>query len=575
MSLHNADIAALFERLADLLEIEGDNPFRVRAYRSAADTIRGLTPALSDLVEAGADLTAYPHIGREIAEKIATVVATGRLPALDEVAERVPPELADLMAVKGLGPKGVRALYEHFHLRTLDDLERIAGDGRVRELPGFGAKKEAALLDGIRELRARARQRTRLADAEAVAEPLREWLQAAPGVERVEIAGSYRRRCETVGDIDIVVACSDGDAVMVRLADFDGVERVDSRGTTRSTVVLGDGLQVDVRAVDAESFGAALLYFTGSRQHNVVLRQRAIDRGLKLNEYGLHDADGPVAGADEAAIHARLDLAWIPPELREDRGEIEAAAAARLPELIEGPAIRGDLHAHTTWSDGRDSLEDMVDAARALGHEYLAITDHGPRVRVANGLSPERLAAQGEAIAALDRRLDDITLLAGCEVDILADGQLDLPDDVLARLDVVVCSIHYNLRLSREEQTARVLRAMDNPRFMIWGHPTARTINRREPIDIDLERCLAAAAQRGIAIEINAQPKRLDIDDTGARLALDQGCRLSINTDAHSVGNLELGRHGIAQARRAWAGPGDVLNTLPARRLRAALRRPG
>lgn len=574
MSPRNRDIAMLFRRLADLLEIEGENPFRIRAYRNAAETIEGLAPALADLVGEGADLTRHPHIGREIADKIETVVVSGHLPGLDEVARRVPPELADLMAVKGLGPKGVKALYDHFQLRNLDDLERIAREGRARELPGFGAKKEAALLDGIRELRIRPHERTRLADAEFAAEPLRDWLVATTGVERIELAGSYRRRQATVGDIDIVVACSDADAVMDRLLAYPDIERVVTHGSTRSSVMLAGGLQVDLRVVDSESYGAALLYFTGSKQHNIVLRQHAVVRDLKLNEYGLFADGGSVAGANESGVYERLGLSWIPPELREDRGEIQAAERGKLPALIGVDAIRGDLHAHTTWSDGRDTLEDMAQAARRRGYEYLAITDHGPKVRIANGLSPERLKVQAEAIAELDAELDDLTLLRGCEVDILADGSLDLPDEVLATLDIVVCSIHYNLRLSRDEQTERVLRAMDNPYFMIWGHPTARKVNRREPIDIDLERCLEMAARRGIAIEINAQPKRLDLDDIDARLAREQGCRLVIDTDAHSVGDLNLMRHGVDQARRAWTRAGDVLNTLTLDELRKALRKP-
>lgn len=571
--MHNRDVAAHFSRLADLLEIDGDNPFRIRAYRNAAQTIAELSPSLTDLVAAGEDLTAYPGIGDEIAEKIATLVETGRLPALDEIARRIPPELSDLMQVKGLGPKGVKALYDHFRIDSLDQLEQAARAGKVRALSGFGAKKEAALIEGIERLKGAGDERTRIDAAAALAEPLRDWLSQAQGVEIVELAGSYRRRRETVGDIDIVVACSDGAALMDRLVSYADIDEVVSHGHTRSTVILGGGLQVDVRAVEGDSIGAALLYFTGSREHNIALRQRAVDRGWKLNEYGLFEGDTAIAGADEEGIYQGLGLPWIVPELREAHGEIEAAEKETLPHLITVDDIRGNLHGHTTWSDGRDTLEDMADAARARGYEYLAITDHGPRVRVANGLSAERLAKQAEAIDALNERLDDLTLLKGCEVDILADGQLDLPDEVLAQLDIVVCSIHYNLRLSREEQTERVLRAMDNPHFMIWGHPTARELGKREPIDIDMERCIEAAAERGIALEINAQPKRLDLKDSHARLALERGCHLSINTDAHRTEHFDLVRYGIDQARRAWCPPDRVLNTLSLTDLLKQLRR--
>jgi DNA polymerase (family 10) len=572
MQLSNRAIAERFERLAALLEIEGENPFRVRAYRNAAETIAGLGTRLEAQVAQQVDLTQYAGIGREIADKIATLVHTGTLPALDAVCQRVPAELADLMRIEGLGPRGVKALYEHFDLRSLDELERVANAGRVRELSGFGARKEAALLDGIQRLRAAGEERRRLDTASALAEPLQDWLAAHPATQASAIAGSYRRRRETVGDIDILIATADGAGVMQRLMDYTEVERVLSHGSTRSSVNLAGGLQVDVRAVDPTSFGAALLYFTGSQAHNVALRQRVAARGWKLNEYGLFNGDTLLAGRTEAAIYAELALAWIPPELREDRGEIEAAASGRLPDLVPVEAIRGNLHGHTTWSDGKASLEEMVQAARERGHGYMAITDHGPRVTVANGLSPERLRAQGEAIDALAGELHDLTLFKGCEVDILADGALDLPDAVLAQLDIVVCSIHYNLRQSRAQQTERVLRAMDNPHFMIWGHPTAREINQRDPIDIDLDRCLEAAAARGIAVEINAQPKRLDLSDGHARLALDKGCRLVINTDAHASANLDLMAYGVDQARRAGATDADILNTLEANELRAALR---
>ncbi|MFW5970312.1 MAG: DNA polymerase/3'-5' exonuclease PolX [Halofilum sp. (in: g-proteobacteria)] len=570
--LRNKDIADHCERLANLLEIEGANPFRVRAWRNAAATIAGLSHSVADLVEADTDLTEYPHIGHDIAEGVRSLVTTGHLPPLDEIAARVPPELADLTQVQGLGPKGVKALYDHFRLRTLDDLERVLREGRVRELSGFGAKKEAALLDGIQRLRTAGEQRTRLADAETVAAPLRDRLAATAGVTDAVIAGSWRRRRETVGDIDLLVATDDGDAVMERLVADEDVEHVVSHGSTRSTVILQGGLQVDMRAIPPGSFGAALLYFTGSKQHNVALRQRAVDHGWKLNEYGLYDGETLLERASEADIYRRLGLDWIPPELREDHGEIEAAASGSLPDLVTVDAIRGNLHGHTDWSDGKDTLAAMIDAARERGHDYIAITDHGPRVRIANGLSPERLAEQADAIDALAAEYDDITILKGCEVDILGDGSLDLPDEVLARLDIVVCSIHYELRRSRAEQTEWVLRAMENPHFMIWGHPTAREINRREPIDIDLGRCLEAAAGHGIAVEINAQPKRLDLSDTNARLALEKGCRLTVNTDAHATHHLDLLRHGIDQARRAGATAGDIINTRDATDLQDLLR---
>jgi DNA polymerase (family 10) len=570
--LRNSDVAGLFERLADLLDIEGESPFRVRAYRNAAETIAGLGVALDDLIAQGADLTRYPHIGREIADKIHTIAESGHLPALDEVAGRVPPELADLMAVQGLGPKSIKAVFEAFAVRSLDEVEQLARAGRLRELAGFGAKKEASVLQGIERLRAQSQQRSRLDSARDLAQPLAERLSRVAGVDAVTIAGSYRRRRGTVGDLDLLVACRDGEAAMGALADHGSVDEVLSRGATRSSMRLAGGLQVDVRAVDPAHWGAAMLYFTGSQAHNVRLRQRALDRGYKLNEYALWAGETIAASATEAAIYRELGLDWIAPELREDQGEIEAAERGALPELVETEQLQGNLHAHTTYSDGQASLEAMAEAAHTRGDAYLAITDHGPKVRVAGGLSPERLAEQGRAIDALNRAGTGVTLLKGCEVDILADGSLDLPDESLAPLDIVVCSIHYNLRLSRDEQTQRVLTAMDNPYFMIWGHPTAREINRREPIDIDLDTCLEAAAARGIAVEINAQPKRLDLCDAHIRRALAKGCRLVVNTDAHSVANLDLQPYGVAQARRGWTEAGTVLNTRSLGDLLGALR---
>ena len=570
----NRDIAAQCGHLADLLEIEGSNTFRVRAWRNAAETISGLAAPLAGEARAGADLTRHAHIGKDIAQAITHYVTEGRLPPLDEVAARIPPSLADLLGVEGLGPKGVKALYDGLGVQSPAQLEEAAASGRVRQIAGFGANKEQRILEAVQRMRANEQPRTRLADAETEAIALRDWLADTPGVEQTCIAGSYRRRRETVGDIDLLLAAHDGRAAMERLLAYEGVQRIASHGTTRSTVILDSGLQVDVRAIEPASYGAALLYFTGSRQHNIALRQRALDYGHKLNEYGLYTDNERVIGDSETAIYRALELEWIAPELREDRGEIEAAAAGRLPQLVTADDIRGNLHGHTDWSDGKESLAAMVEAARARGYSYIAITDHGPRVRVANGLDGNRLHAQADAIDSLAREYDDITIFKGCEVDILADGQLDLPDDVLARLDIVVCSIHYELRRSRAEQTERVLRAMENPRFMIWGHPTAREINRREPIDIDLDRCLEAAAARGIAVEINAQPKRLDLNDANARRALELGCRLSINTDAHRSAHFDLLRHGVDQARRAWATADDVINTRDIAALRQVLRAP-
>ena len=562
MKMHNNDVAELFDRLADLLEIEGANPFRVRAYRNAARLIRSLPRDVADMVAAGEDLTRLPGIGEDLAGKIKTIVETGTLPLLEEEARKVPPELAELLEIEGLGPKRVKVLHEVLGVRSLEDLERAVNAGKVRELPGFGEKTERAILEGIQRLRAQY-GRMLLATAEPVAEALREHLAATSGVERVEIAGSYRRRKETVGDLDILAIAAPDSPVMDRFTTFEAVARVQSKGTTRSTVHLRSGLQVDLRVVAPQSYGAALQYFTGSKAHNIAVRRLAVKRGLKINEYGIFRGSRRIGGAEEKEVYASVDLPWIPPELREDRGEIEAAMAGRLPDLITQDHIRGDLHVHSKHTDGRYSIEDMARAARDLGYEYIAVTDHSRRVAMAHGLDEKRLRQELEEIDRLNERLEGIRILKGCEVDILEDGRLDLPDSVLAELDLTVCSVHYRFNLPREKQTARILRAMDNPYFTILGHPTGRLINERDPYDVDLDRIIRHAAERGAILELNAQPSRLDLTDTACQQAKELGVKIAISTDAHTVHDLRFMRYGIDQARRGWLEAGDVVNTLP------------
>jgi len=562
MKIHNNDVADIFDRLADLLEIEGANPFRVRAYRNAARLIRSLPREVADMVAAGEDLTRLPGIGADLAGKIKTIVETGTLPLLEEEARKVPPELAELLEIEGLGPKRVKALHETLGIRSLEDLERAVNAGQVRQLPGFGEKTERAILEGIQRLRAQY-GRMLLATAEPIAEALREHLAATPGVERIEIAGSYRRRKETVGDLDILAIAAPQSPVMERFTTFEAVAHVQSKGTTRSTVHLRSGLQVDLRVVPPQSYGAALQYFTGSKAHNIAIRRLAVKRGLKINEYGIFRAARRIGGAEEEEVYASVDLPWIPPELREDRGEIEAAQAGRLPELITQERIRGDLHVHSTHTDGRYSIEDMARAARDLGYEYIAITDHSRRVTMAHGLDEKRLRQELEEIDRLNERLEGIRILKGCEVDILEDGRLDLPDSVLAELDLTVCSVHYQFNLPREKQTRRILRAMDNPYFTILGHPTGRLLNERDPYDVDLERVIQHAAERGAILELNAQPSRLDLTDTACQQAKELGVKIAISTDAHTIHDLRFMRYGIGQARRGWLEAKDVVNTLP------------
>ncbi len=572
MPVHNAEIAAKFERLADLLELDDANPFRVRAYRNAARTLRGHPEPMAELVAQGADLSELPNIGDDLAAKIETIVETGELPLLAEVEARVPGQLSDLMRIEGLGPKRVKALYRELDIRTADDLRRAATAGRIRSLSGFGAKTEQKILRGLETLAAGS-ERVPLPEAEETAGTLVAWLEGAKGIGEVRVAGSFRRRRDTVGDLDVLVTAARGAKAVERFVAYDEVRDVISSGEKRSTVRLRSGLQVDLRVVPKVSRGAALLYFTGSKAHNIALRMLAVAKGWKLNEYGLFEGEKRIAGATEKSVYRRLGLPWIAPELREDRGEIAAAREGRLPRLVELDDLRGDLHCHTMATDGRLSVEDMARAAAKLGYAYLSVNDHSRHVTVAHGLDADGLLAQVDEIDRLNGTLKGIRILKSVEVDILEDGSLDLPDDVLARLDFTVGAVHYGFDLTEKKQTERILRAMDNPHLNVLAHPTGRLINQRPPYAVDLPRLMEAAAERGVAMEVNAQPSRLDLDDAGCRLAREAGVKVVISTDAHDAADLRYLRYGVDQARRAWLTKDDVLNTLPLRELRKALRR--
>jgi len=569
----NAEIADKFERLADLLELQDDNPFRVRAYRNAARVIEGLPRPLAEMLAAGEDLDELPGIGAAIAEKIATIVKTGKLPALAEAAKTTPLVLTDLMRIPGLGPKRVRELYETLDVKSAADITRAAKSGELAQLPGFGEKLAGKIADAVAHLSPE-QKRFRLADAEKLAAPLVEYLKGLAGVKRVVVAGSLRRRRETVGDIDILVTAGRGAGILDKLKRFDGIRRVVSSGDTRATVIVAMNLQVDVRVVPEASFGAALYYFTGSKAHNVAVRRIAQGKGLKLNEYGLYRGDTRIAGKSEDEVAKKLGLAWIPPELREDAGEIEAAAHGRLPELVTLEALRGDLHSHTTASDGHASLREMAEAAREQGYAYLAVTDHTRSTRIAHGLDPKRLSRQFAEIDALNETFKGFRLLKSAETDILEDGSLDLPDEVLAEMDFVLGTVHAHFELPAARQTQRLLKAFDNPYLSGLAHPTARQIGEREPIRLDFDRVCEAAAERGIFLEVNGQPARLDLDASRCRRATELGVKLAISSDSHSAAGLETIRFGVDQARRGWVGKKDVVNTRSLRSLRGILRRP-
>ena len=570
MTVHNAEIADRFEQIADLLELEGANSFRIRAYRNAARFVRGHPRSLAELVDEGADLAELPGIGQDLAGKIATLVRTGRLPLLEQLTARVPAPLVAMTRIEGLGPKRAKALYRALRIRSLEDLARAARSGRIRELPGFGARTEQLIAQ--RAARAQGERRMRLADAEQVARPLVAYLRGLDGVQQVEVAGSFRRRRETVGDLDVLVSARRGAQVMAGVVRYEDVAEIQAQGPTRATLRLRNDLQVDVRVVPEVSFGAALHYFTGCKAHNIAVRRLAMARGLKLNEYGLFHGEQRVGGRTEHEVFAAVGLPVIPPELREDRGEIDAARRGRLPRLVQLDDLRGDLHCHSRATDGRDTIEAMARAAAARGYEYLSINDHSRHVTVAHGLDRRRLLQQVRAIDRMNAKLEGITVLKSVEVDILEDGRLDLPDDVLKELDFTVCAIHYGFGYGRARQTARILRAMDNLHFSILAHPTGRLINAREPCEIDLERVLEVARERGRIMELNAQPDRLDLDDRACRLAKEIGVKVAIATDAHRAADLDLMRFGVDQARRGWLERTDVVNTRPLAELRRLLR---
>ncbi|HEX9171132.1 MAG TPA: helix-hairpin-helix domain-containing protein, partial [Telluria sp.] len=508
--VHNADVAEVMREIADLLEIKGENIFRIRAYRNLARTLDNLGPSVQGMLAEHRNLDDLPGVGPDLAGKIAEIVATGTCTLREQLHHELPPGLDGLLRIPGLGPRRVMALYRGLGIHTVDELAAAARDGALARLPGFGEKTAQRILDTLAARRVR-KPRMPRARAAAVAQALLAWL-AAPGDLVAEAAGSLRRGQETVGDIDIVGCSPHPAAVLERFSAYPDVASVLVHGPTRAGVLLRQGVQVDLRVVPVASFGAALHYFTGSKNHNIALRRLAQSQGFKLNEYGLFSGSERVAGTTEHEVFARLGLDDIPPELRENRGEIEAAAAHRLPRLVERADLRGDLHVHTTASDGRDKLATMVDAAREAGLDYIAITDHSPGLRVAHGLDADALLRQGEEIARLNETLAGFRILHGCEVDILSDGGLDLPDDVLRRLDLVIGAVHAGFGLAREHQTTRILRALERPVFHLLAHPRGRLLSGRAGIEVDMERVLRQAHARGCALEVNAQPDRLDLD---------------------------------------------------------------
>lgn len=572
MPIANADIAAVFDDVADLLEVDGANAFRIQAYRRAARMLRELGRDVRSMIDQGEDLDALPGIGADLAGKIREVARTGTCELLERLRQTLPPTVTELLRIPGLGPRRVRVLHQELGVRTLAELHQAAQQGRVREVHGFGSLTEAHILAATRS-RLGAPQRHTLPVALGAARSILSRLVAVPGVQQAAIAGSLRRWCETVGDVDLVVAARDKALATRCLVTTPGVRQVLAHGATRASVVLDSGLQVDLRAVAPPSFGAAWLYLTGSRAHNIALRRLAREAGLKLNEYGLYRDAQRIAAATEAEIYRALGLDCIEPELREDRSELEAARHHGLPHLVEQRDLRGDLHVHTRLGGGHASIEEMSLAALWRGLEYIAITDRPRSETARHGLDAGGLAQQIDRIDALNAAQPDRPLLKGAEVDILEDGSLGLPDAVLARLDLVVAAVHDGFDLSRTRQTDRLLRAMDHPSFTILAHPTGRLLGERAACDVDLQRVIRKARERGCFLELNAHPLRLDLADTACRQARDEGVLLSIASDARAPQEFDHLAYGVGQARRGWLGPGDVLNTRTLDQLRPLLDR--
>ena len=588
--MENVEIAGVLEELGNLLEIQGSNPFRIRAYRNAVLTVRGLTRPLAAMVEEGEDLTALPAIGKDMSAHIVELIQTGGLARLAEVSTEIPRSLVQLVKLDGVGPKKAKKLWESLGVTTVDELEVALKAGRVESLAGFGATSVAKILASIDDFR-RYSGRFLLSKVDALIEPLLAHMREAPGVERIEVAGSYRRRKDTIGDVDLLVQAElPAPAVMEHFTAFGSVEKVVAAGDTRGSVVLRSGLEVDLRVIPARSFGAALHYFTGSKEHNVAVRQIAQRQGLRVNEWGVFrmpegvdpadvgKEDGErVAGETESSVFEVLGMGWVPPVLRENRGEVEAALGVALdngvPDLVTLEDIQGDLHMHSTWSDGKASVEEMARACQARGYRYLAMSDHSPALAMVGGITPERAVDQWEEIDRVQGGLDGITIFRSLEVDILRDGSLDMTDEVLEALDLVLVSVHSLMEMDRVSMTDRVITAIQHPQVDILAHPTGRLLGRREPFQLEMEEVLQAARDLDVAVEINANPSRLDLNDVHAHRAKELGVKVCINTDAHSVQRLDHMSYGVDQARRAWLSREDVLNTMTLAQFREWLER--
>ncbi len=572
MPVHNKEIAAILNEVADYLELKGENEFRINAYRNAARTVLGLTKSISQMAKDEKDIRSLPDIGESMAGKIAEIAQSGQLKQLEKLKKQIPASLTGIMKLEQMGPQRTKILYEELDIKSIEELKKAAKEGKIEELKGFGKKTTQNILREIKQFSQKGgSQRFKLHEADQMIQPMVKYLKKKMG--NINLTGSYRRMKETVGDIDIVCTSKDPGKAMKHFISYDEVSQVLSKGKTRASVRLHTDLQVDIRIVEKESLGAAKLYFTGSRAHTLALRKMAKEDDFKVNEYGIYKGKKRLAGKTEKEMYETLGLQYIQPELRENLGEIEAAKKDHLPRLIKLEDIKGDLHTHTKATDGTYSLKEMAEAAAGKGYKYYAITEHSKKVAMAHGLDEKALAKQIEEIDELNKKIKNLKIIKGIEVDILEDGTLDLPDSILKELDLVIGSIHYNMKLSPKKQTRRILKAMENPYFNILGHPTGRMINKRSGYEIDMKQVMKEAAGNGCFLEINSNPDRIDLNDKYIRQAKELGVKLAISTDAHSIDNLEYIIYGVAQARRGWLEKDHIINTRSWKDLKEMLKR--
>ncbi len=559
--MENQKVARIFEEIADLMEIKGENPFRIRAYRKAALNIETLTEDVSNLIEENR-VEKIPGIGKDLAHKIEEILRTGTLEQLEKLRKEIPPSLVGFLSIPGLGPKTAKLIYDNLKIKSIEELERMAREHKLQGLPGIREKTEENIMKGIEILKA-GRERRRLDEAISIARSFINHLKRIPEVQRISEAGSVRRRKETIKDIDILIVSSNPSYVMERFVSHPMVREVISKGETRSSVRTKEFMQVDLRIVETDSFGSALAYFTGSKEHNIKLRDMAKGRGLKINEYGIFDEKSgeKLGGREEEDVYRILGLQYVPPELREDRGEIEASKEGKIPELVEINEIRGDFHIHSKWSDGGNSIEEMVENATGKGYEFIAITDHSKSLGIAKGLDENKLRAQREEIEKLREKYPQINILHGIEVDIKSDGTLDFNNEILSKFDIVIGAIHTGFKQDKETITKRIISAMENPYVHIIAHPSGRLIGERDPYNVDMEKVLEYAKKTGTILEINAYPQRLDLKDIHCKRAKEMGIMIAIGTDAHWISQLEYMEFGVWVARRGWLEIENILNT--------------